>query len=59
YDILGRQVISISPGLLPAGRHQQILNMQRFASGVYFAEIRINTENNGLWRAVQPMTLIK
>ncbi|MCH8524562.1 MAG: T9SS type A sorting domain-containing protein, partial [Balneolales bacterium] len=41
YDILGRQVISISPGLLPAGRHQQILNMQRFASGVYFAEIRI------------------
>jgi hypothetical protein len=59
YDILGRRIVSLSPGLMPAGRHQQKLNLQRFATGVYFAEIQVRSDDGSRWRAVQPMTLIK
>jgi|GEM_PF-6246350 len=59
YDILGRSMLSVQLNALPAGRHQQMLNMQRFASGVYFAEISVLAEDGQRWQAVQPMTLIK
>lgn len=59
FDILGRSVLSMQLGTVPAGRHTQPLHMQRFATGVYFAEIQVIAEGGQRWRAVQPMTLIK
>ncbi|NNE48055.1 MAG: T9SS type A sorting domain-containing protein [Rhodothermales bacterium] len=41
FDMLGRRVLAVDRGSLASGRHQQIVDMTRFASGVYLYKIRV------------------
>ncbi|MBD3166803.1 T9SS type A sorting domain-containing protein [bacterium] len=40
YNLLGREVATWSPGVLPAGRHQFHWNGTGYASGMYFLRLR-------------------
>jgi hypothetical protein len=40
YDVLGRCVTTLRPGVLPAGEHQALWQADAFASGVYFYRLR-------------------
>lgn len=54
YNVSGRQLSTIHEGILNSGQHIFRLNMQSFASGIYF--IKLSTE--GVVK-VQPVTLLK
>jgi hypothetical protein len=43
-DMLGRRVMVLSKGLLPAGRHEVILDAAHLPSGVYFYRVRAGNQ---------------
>ncbi|MCC6477363.1 T9SS type A sorting domain-containing protein, partial [bacterium] len=57
YDLLGREVESLSPGKLQAGVHQTIWTAESFASGIYLA--RLTSEDNRHTRMTTKLLLVK
>ncbi len=54
YDVLGREVAALVDGRQTAGGHAVQFDGSRYASGVYFYQIRA-----GAYRAVRKMLLLK
>jgi hypothetical protein len=59
YDVLGRQVMSGPIGRKDPGRYTHVLDVSRFASGVYFFELRARQDENTLFREVRKITVVK
>ena len=54
YDVMGRQVAKLVDQELAAGRHKVVFDGRRFASGLYFYQIKA-----GDFAKVGKMTLVK
>jgi hypothetical protein len=54
YNVLGQRVMEENYGQLVAGRYNEVVSMDRFASGVYFYRLRAGTFNQ-----IKKMSLIK
>ncbi len=59
YNALGEKIIAKNIGMLNKGNHEQVLNMDRFASGVYFYRIRVSGINGDRYTSVKKMELLK
>lgn len=58
YDILGEEVASWNYGRMNAGRYNKIINMARYASGVYFARIIAQGVDGYRFVAVKKMMML-
>jgi hypothetical protein len=54
YDVLGKEVLTLVDGFVPAGYHQVQLDGSRLSSGVYFYRI-----NAGTFTDVKKLLLLK
>lgn len=54
YDIRGRIIQKRMLGMMPAGRHERILDFSTMASGLYFIAVIIDGE-----RTVRPLVVVK
>jgi hypothetical protein len=59
FDVLGRRVMTVDRGSLAAGRYQQIVDLSRFASGVYLYQIRVVGDRTVRFRDVGKLVLVK
>ena len=60
YDITGRQVEIFEQGSLPAGEYQLLINVSKYASGVYLYKIdAVNLSNGKLFTESKKMVLLK
>ncbi|HUI30563.1 MAG TPA: T9SS type A sorting domain-containing protein [Candidatus Acidoferrales bacterium] len=59
YDVLGQRVYSENYGSMNAGRFDEVVNMDRFASGVYFYHITAQGNDGQKFDNVKKLMLIK
>jgi len=59
FNTLGQRVDEQNYGLLNAGRYNEVVQMSRFASGVYFYRIVANGINNDKFVSIKKLVLIK
>ena len=59
YDVTGKLVSTIVSGIMEQGRYTASFDASAIASGVYYYELRAETENNGLFRDVKKMVVLK
>ena len=51
FDLLGRQVIAGSPAFYEAGKHQKLLDLSGFATGIYFVRAETQRSRDGFFAA--------
>jgi hypothetical protein len=54
HDVLGREILSLSEGIQPAGQHQIVFNGVNLPSGIYFAKLQTDSKSE-----IKKMTLLK
>lgn len=59
YNALGEKVEYWSFGVIDAGRYDKVLNMHRFASGIYFYRIDAEGNNGEQFVSIKKMVLMK
>ena len=59
YDVLGQQVAEFNLGRMSAGSYSQIVNMSRFATGVYFYRIDAVGADGKSFVSLKKMLMIK
>ncbi len=59
YNVLGQKVMQRNYGTMNAGSYNESINMDRFASGVYFYRIVADGENGKNFVAVKKLMLVK
>ena len=59
YNVLGQQVDERIHGLMDAGRYKEVVDMSRFASGVYYYRITANGKDGGVFTAMKKMMVVK
>ncbi|MCA1803321.1 MAG: T9SS type A sorting domain-containing protein, partial [Rhodothermaceae bacterium] len=59
YNSLGQRIMLIRKGELAAGRYHEVLNFNRFASGVYFYEIRARESGRLIFNQVRKLIYVK
>jgi hypothetical protein len=59
YNSLGQRVMLIPKGELAPGRYHEVLSFTRFASGVYFYEIRARDSGRMIFNSVRKLIYVK
>jgi hypothetical protein len=59
YNLLGRRVTRIEKGQQSSGEYEQRLDLSRYASGVYFLELRVHDGSDLKFRKVQKLVLVR
>ena len=59
YDILGRMVKSLVKQNQPAGKYSVNFNAGRYASGVYFYQLRVHNSKGNDFISTKKMILLK
>jgi hypothetical protein len=59
YNSLGQRVMLIPKGELAPGRYHEVINFTRFASGVYFYEIRARDSGRMIFNSVRKLIYVK
>ena len=59
YNVLGQRMLNLKKGTMQPGRYQQLLDMSRFASGVYFYELRVHSQHGLIFRNTKKLLLVK
>ncbi len=59
YNVLGQRVIEQNYGSMNAGRYNEVMNMERFASGVYFYRINAAGNDGQKFVSVKKLMLVK
>ncbi len=59
YNVLGEKVEEWNYGLMNAGRYDEVLNMDRFASGVYFYKISAVGSDGQKFVSIKKLVLMK
>lgn len=59
YNVLGQRVIENSYGNMAAGRYNEVVNMDKFASGIYYYRIVANGTNGEKFTSIKNMILLK
>lgn len=59
YNVLGQRVIRNNYGTMNAGRYNEVVNMDRFASGVYFYRIAAQGNDGQKFVSIKKLVLMK
>ncbi|HUI30564.1 MAG TPA: right-handed parallel beta-helix repeat-containing protein [Candidatus Acidoferrales bacterium] len=59
YNVLGQRVLENNYGAMNAGRFNEVVNMDRFASGVYFYRIAAIGNNGQKFVSIKKLVLMK
>ncbi len=59
YNILGQRILEVNYGEMNAGRYNEIVNMDRFASGVYFCRIIAAGNDGQKFTSTKKLVLMK
>ncbi|HUI30139.1 MAG TPA: T9SS type A sorting domain-containing protein, partial [Candidatus Acidoferrales bacterium] len=59
YNVLGQRVLESNYGTMSAGRYDENINMDRFASGVYLYRIAAQGNNGEKFVSIKKLMLIK
>ncbi len=59
YNVLGEKVVYWDYGMMDAGRHNQVVNMTRFPSGVYFYRLSTHGNDGKDFVSTKKMILLK
>jgi hypothetical protein len=59
YNTLGQRVMLVRKGELAPGRYHEVINFNRFASGVYFYEIRARESGRLVFNSVRKLIFVK
>jgi hypothetical protein len=59
YNVLGQKVLTENYGSMNAGRYNEVVNMDRFASGVYFYRIDAAGSDGQKFVSIKKMVLMK
>ena len=59
YNVLGQRVEEWNYGTMDAGRYNQVLSMEKFASGVYFYKVSAVGNDGQRFVAIKKLMLMK
>ena len=59
YSIAGELVKTLEHSVMQKGQHRVIWNGENASSGVYFCQVELTTESDGIHRTTEKMTLLR
>ena len=59
YNVLGQRVVEQNYGTMNAGRYNEVVGMDRFASGVYYYRINAVGNDGEIFMAIKKLMLLK